>query len=166
MKYLSILFSFVLLFCSKTKNSINIPDDFYFKISNGANDSYNSKTGEFKRSYLEGTKSYRITLSDEEKKNIYNLQQTIEFHKFPQNFEIIWNQSDTITVVMPSFDTSIEICENDNCKKVILDFINLRNPINDKFKAFDYKKLYDKIWLIIESKEEYKNIPESDFFYL
>lgn len=99
-------------------------------------------------------------------KNIYNLQQTIEFHKFPQNFEIIWNQSDTITVVMPSFDTSIEICENDNCKKVILDFINLRNPINDKSKAFDYKKLYDKIWQIIESKEEYKNIPKSDFFYL
>lgn len=166
MKYLSIFFSFALLCCSNTRDNINIPTDFYFKISNGANDSYNSNTEIFKRSYLGGTKFYKITLSDEEKKDIYNLQQTIEFHKFPQNFEIIWDQSDTITIIMPSFDTSIEICENDNCNKVALDFINLRNPINDKPKAFDYKKLYDKIWQIIKSKEEYKNIPESDLFYL
>lgn len=58
------------------------------------------------------------------------------------------------------------MCEKGTCKKVILDFINLSNPINDKDKALEYKKLYIEIWKIISNKEEYKNIPKSDFEYL
>lgn len=48
----------------------------------------------------------------------------------------------------------------------MLDFENLGNPINDEDKALEYKKLYLGIWRIICSKEEYKNIPKSDFEYL
>lgn len=166
MKYLFLLLILALLCCSNTQNKFDVPSRFYFKISDGANDSYNSQTALFKRRYLNGAKSYEISLNDAERRMIYNLYQEIHFQNFPKEFEIEWNDTDPVTVVIPSFDTSIEICENDSCNKVILNLIDLENPINDKEKALQYKRLYDKIWQIIINKEEYTDIPDSDCIYL
>lgn len=167
------MFFFVLIGCSNitisgqtSNNNVETSPDFYFKIYNGASDKYNSKTGLFRRGYLSGQKSFSIVFSDDEKKSIYRLYNAINFQDFPPNFEVDWNSDDVITSIIPSFETSIEMCEDSICKKVTLDFTDLRNPIKDKSKALEYKKLYDKIWQIIKSKEEYQNIQESDLFYL
>lgn len=155
------------LLCSfNTYNILVVPSNFYFKINNGANDSYNSETTLFKRCYIDGNKSYEILLSEDDKKEIYDLYKEIHFLDFPNKFEIDWNDKDTIILALPCFFTSIEICDNDSCKKVVLNLINLENPINDKEKALQYKKLYDMIWQIIKNKPEYKDIPNSDCIYL
>ncbi len=164
MKHLFALLFVSLLCCSNVNQRIEVPSDFYFRIDDGATDKYNSKTGLFRRCGLD--KPFKIDLTDNEKEEIYNLYKSIDFQSIPQNFEIDSNDSAVVTSISPSFITSIEICEKDSCKKVELELIDLDNPIKDKPKAFEYKKLYDKIWQIIRSKEEYKNIPESGCIFL
>lgn len=164
MKHLFVLLLVSLFCCSNTTQKIEIPSDFYFRIDNGGTDTYNSKTGLLRRCGLD--KSFGINLTDEEKKEIYDLYRSIDFHNIPQQFEMDWNTPTVVTLVSPSFITSVEICENDSCKKVNLNFRDLDNPIKDKPKALKYKKLYDRIWQIIQSKEEYKTIPESDCIFL
>ena len=166
MRYLFLLLTLALLCCSNTQNRFDVPSGFYFKISDGANNSYNSKTALFKRCYSNGAKSYEISLNDAEIRMIYNLYKEIHFYNFPKEFEIEWNDTDTVTIVTPRFDTSMEICEDDSCNKVILNLIDLENPISNKEKAQQYKRLYDKIWQIIMNKEEYTDIPDSDCIYL
>lgn len=170
MKYPYILFLVILFCCCNNKqisnNDIDASSDFYFKIYSGGNDEYNSKTGLLTRCYLNGFKTYDIVLSDDEKESIYKLYKAINFQSFPPRFEVIWSDTAVITMISPSFETSLEMCENGTCKKVTLDFIDLRNPINDRPKALEYKKIYDNIWKIIKDKEEYKNIPNSDVVYL
>lgn len=164
MKHLLALLLVSLLCCSNINQKIEVPSDFYFKIDNGSTDTYNSKTGLFRRCGLD--KPFKIDLTDDEKKEIYSLYRSIDFQNIPKNFEIDWNDSAVVTSMSPSFITSIEICEKDSCKKVNLNLLDLDNPIKDKPKAFEYKKLYDKIWQIIKDKEEYKNIPESGCIFL
>lgn len=164
MKHLFALLLLSLFCCSNTSQKIEVSSDFYFRIDNGSTDIYNSKTGLLRRCGF--NKSFGINLTNEEKKEIYNLYRSIDFQNIPQQFEIDWNSSAAITSVIPSFITSIEVCEQDSCKKVNLNLIDLDNPIKDKQKALKYKKLYDRIWQIIRSKEEYKNIPESDCIFL
>lgn len=164
MKYLYAFFLTTLFCCSNATRNLDFPSDFYFRIDNGSTNKYDSKTEEFRRCGLD--KTFKISLTYDEKKEIYNLYRAIDFQNFPQEFEIIWNDTAAVTMVMPSFITSIEIYEKDSCKKVSLNLIDLDNPLKDKPKAFEYKKLYDKIWQIIENKEEYKNIPESDCIFL
>lgn len=166
MKHLFALLLVSLFCCSNTNQKYEVPSDFYFRIDNGSTDTYNSKTGLFRRCFTGMDKSFKINLTDNEKKEIYNLYRSIDFQNIPQEFEIDWNDSAVVTLVSPSFITSIEICEKDSCKKVRLNLIDLDNPIKDKPKAFEYKKLYDRIWQIIHNKEEYKNIPQSDCFFL
>lgn len=164
-RYILLLLLSVLLCSSQTHNRLDVSSNFYFKISDGANNSYDSETALLKRCYSSGTKSYEISLNDNEKRIIHNLFKEIHFQNCPKKFEIDWNSTGTIIGVIPGFDTSIEVCENDSCNKVILNLIDLENPINDKEKALQYKKLYDKIWQIIMNKEEYTNIPDSDCIY-
>ena len=95
--------------CSKTNQklncNINVLSDFYFKIDDGGNDSYNSKTGSFKRNYLDGAKVYEITLNEDEMKSIYELFKAISFQNFPSKFVIIPNEKDVTTSISPSFET-------------------------------------------------------------
>lgn len=171
MKYLCILFCFVLIGCSNNRQTSNNKSDAvssssYFEIHDGASDRYNSLTGSLTRLYQNGFKTYKIVLSDNEKESIDSLFKAVDFHSFPPEFEVLLVVADVSRIISPVFTTSIEVCEGGNCKKVMLDFENLGNPINDKDKALEYEKLYLGIWKIISNKEEYKNIPKSDFEYL
>lgn len=171
MKYLCILFFFVLIGCSNNRQTSNNKSDAvssssYFEIHDGASDRYNSLTGSLTRLYQNGFKTYKIVLSDNEKESIDSLFKAVDFHSFPPEFEVLLVVADVSRIISPVFTTSIEVCEGGNCKKVMLDFENLGNPINDKDKALEYEKLYLGIWKIISNKEEYKNIPKSDFEYL
>lgn len=171
MKHLYIFFCFVLIGCSNNRQTSNNKSDAvssssYFEIHDGASDRYNSLTGSLTRLYQNGFKTYKIVLSDNEKESIDSLFKAVDFHSFPPEFEVLLVVADVSRIISPVFTTSIEVCEGGNCKKVMLDFENLGNPINDKDKALEYVKLYDKIWQIIKNKEEYKNIPDSDSVYL
>ncbi|PXV60085.1 hypothetical protein CLV62_1315 [Dysgonomonas alginatilytica] len=171
MKYLYILFCFVLIGCSNNRQTSNskadaVSNSSYFEIHDGGSDQYNSKTGSFTRLYKNGFKIYKVLLSDNEKESIDSLFKVTNFHGFPPEFAIDWKSNGEITMISPSFETSIELREKGTCKKVILDFINLNNPINHKDKALEYEKLYFEIWKRIWDKDEYKNIPKSDFEYL
>lgn len=171
MKYLCILFFFVLIGCSNNRQTSNNKSDAvssssYFEIHDGASDRYNSLTGSLTRLYQNGFKTYKIVLSDNEKEAIDSLFKAVDFHSFPPEFEVLLVVADVSRIISPVFTTSIEVCEGGNCKKVMLDFENLGNPINDEDKALEYEKLYLGIWKIISNKEEYKNIPKSDFEYL
>lgn len=171
MKYLCILFFFVLIGCSNNRQTSNNKSDAvssssYFEIHDGGSDRYNSLTGSLTRLYQNGFKTYKIVLSDNEKEAIDSLFKAVDFHSFPPEFEVLLVVADVSRIISPVFTTSIEVCEGGNCKKVMLDFENLGNPINDKDKALEYEKLYLGIWKIISNKEEYKNIPKSDFEYL
>lgn len=172
MKHLYIFFFVILFCCCNNRQTLDntrvdtVSDSSYFEIHDGGSDRYNSKTGSFTRLYKNGFKIYKVLLSDNEKESIDSLFKATNFQSFPPEFAIDWKSNDVITSIMPSFETSIEMCEKGICKKVILDFINLNNPINSKDKALEYEKLYIGIWKIISNKEEYKNIPKSDFEYL
>lgn len=171
MKYLCILFFFVLIGCSNNRQTSNNKSDAvcnssYFEIHDGGSDRYNSLTGSLTRLYQNGFKTYKIVLSDNEKESIDSLFKAVDFHSFPPEFEILLVVADVSRIISPVFTTSIEVCEGGNCKKVMLDFENLGNPINDEDKALEYEKLYLGIWKLISNKEEYKNIPKSDFEYL
>lgn len=171
MKYLCILFFFVLIGCSNNRQTSNNKSDVvsnssYFEIHDGGSDRYNSLTGSLTRLYQNGFKTYKIVLSDNEKESIDSLFKAVDFHSFPPEFEVLLVVADVSRIISPVFTTSIEVCEGGNCKKVMLDFENLGNPINDEDKALEYEKLYLGIWKIISNKEEYKNIPKSDFEYL
>lgn len=171
MKYLCILFFFVLIGCSNNRQTSNskadaVSNSSYFEIHDGGSDRYNSLTGSFTRLYQNGFKTYKIRLSDNEKESIDSLFKAVDFHSFPPEFEVLLVVAGVSRIISPVFITSIEVCKGGNCKKVLLDFENLGNPINDEDKALEYKKLYLGIWKIICSKEEYKNIPKSDFEYL
>lgn len=171
MKYLCILFFFVLIGCSNNRQTSNnksdaVSNSSYFEIHDGGSDRYNSLTGSLTRLYQNGFKTYKIVLSDNEKESIDSLFKSVDFHSFPPEFEVLLVVADVSRIISPVFITSIEVCEGGNCKKVMLDFENLGNPINDEDKALEYEKLYLGIWKIISNKEEYKNIPKSDFEYL
>lgn len=172
MKPLYILFFVILFCCCNNRQTLDntrvdtVSDSSYFEIHDGASDRYNSLTGSLTRLYQNGFKTYKIVLSDNEKESIDSLFKAVDFHSFPPEFEVLLVVADVSRIISPVFTTSIEVCEGGNCKKVMLDFENLGNPINDKDKALEYEKLYLGIWKIISNKEEYKNIPKSDFEYL
>lgn len=157
------------------------PSNFHFIIDNGANDHYDSNKELFYREYYEENQSYNqdstletsiiiskkeysIKLSNKDILTIYELYKEINFQDFPSEFEIAWDDP-KIVRTSPSFDTFLEICENDICKKVTANIPDIDNPIKDKKKALRYKKLYDLVWKIIEEKEEYKMIPKSNIYY-
>lgn len=94
MKYLFVLIFSSLIGCSPTINDKKNQDieNFHFVIENGANDSYNSKTGQLTRFYIGGKKFFDVPLHLEELKSIYNLFDFYSFSDMPSEF-IVDNES-------------------------------------------------------------------------
>ncbi|MBD8388853.1 hypothetical protein [Dysgonomonas sp. BGC7] len=180
MKYLYLLLFTSLLYHS-CKYQNEVPSNFNFIINDGANDSYNSEKGLFYREslieskfydddsiltkgYIIDKKEYSIKLKENDYKRVYKLYKSINFQSFPSKFEIEWDNPEII-ITSPSFESSLEIYENNNCKKVIADIPNINNPIKDRKQSIKYLELYDLIWEIIKEKEEYKITPKSNMVY-
>ncbi len=168
MKNLYILFLTCLLCCSSNIKKTDKPtlDNFSFIINDGANDSYDSKLGVFTRHYIGGKQKFEVQLDKEELRSIYNLFHFYGFLDMPSEFVVDFDSEEVITVTIPQFYTSLKYCNKDTCCSVVLDLSDINNPINNKTKAFDYKKLYEHIWELIKQKEEFTTIPESDFYYM
>jgi hypothetical protein len=143
-----------------------MPKDFDFVIDSGANDKYDSKTQTLVRQYTAGSKSFIIPLSEENRIRIYQRYKEIDFLNIPSEFE---RADGIVTVIFPSFNYSIEVCERNqiqNCHTVSIMSDKLMDNLIEKQKATNFKEFYDFIWNILRETSEYKQIPKSDVFYM
>ncbi|MGQ7947102.1 hypothetical protein [Flavobacterium sp. WC2509] len=138
----------------------SLPNDFYFIINSGGNDSYNSKNSTFSRKYLEDDKTVKIELTKEEKEKIYSFMEEVQFLKMPNKFE---PKESVILITDPGHIKSILIYSNGKQKVVSYDtgYTSEKN----KKRAENFFRLYDMIWNILRNKNEVINFPESDFHY-
>ena len=144
---------------SEVKNN-SLPDDFYFIINSGGNDSYNSKNSTFSRKYLNDDKTVKIELTKEEKESIYSFMKEINFFKMPNKFE---PKENIVTIIDPGFHQSIVI-HCDGKQKTVTYNTGYTSDKNKK-RAENFFLLYDMIWNILRNKNEVINLPESDFHY-
>ncbi|WP_395048042.1 hypothetical protein [Flavobacterium sp.] len=144
---------------SEVENN-SLPNDFYFIINSGGNDSYNSKNSTFTRKYLEDDKTVKIELTKEEKESIYSFMKEINFFKMPNKFE---PKESVISITDPGFYRSI-VMFSDGKQKVVSYNTGYTSEENKK-RATNFFRLYDMIWNILRNKNEVINLPESDFHY-
>lgn len=174
MRYFYLLLLLPLLYCS-CQHPKEVPADFYFRIDNGVNDSYDSKEGLFYREFWvesescnedsvlvktlsTGTKEFPLRLNKEDYKEIYNFYKRINFQNLPSVLK-------KRLVKYPNFDTSLEICEKGVCNRVETETVDLSRSMKYEKEYLLYKGMSDVIWRIIMEKDEYKNIPSSDIVY-
>jgi hypothetical protein len=142
-------------------------EKFKFIISDGANNFFNSETNILSRKYIDSTMNIKIELTQKENETIFKLCKELNVRSFPKN---IINLSDYI--IIPSFDLYLRFCFEDNCNEAelndeLLDQKTLSlNPKQVKENANKFLIIYNKIWEIIGSKNDFKNLPESDVFYM
>jgi hypothetical protein len=149
---------------SFSKNSLvennSLPNDFYFIINSGGNDSYNSKNSTFTRKYLEDDKTVKIELTKEEKESIYSFMKEVDFFKMPNKFE---PKESVISITDPGFYRSILIFSEG--KQKVVSYNTGYTSDENKKRAGNFFRLYDMIWNILRNKSEVINLPESDFHY-
>ncbi len=140
---------------------ISIAEDFYFVITDGRSDSYNSKTGVFVREYSEYEKTLKIELTKEDKDKIYLVINEIKFFEMPNNFE---PRERIVQIKDPGCIKSIVIYSGGKLKNVSYNtgFTSEKN----KKRAKHFFRLYDMIWEVLKSKDELKNLPVSDIRFL
>lgn len=143
----------------KTEN-YSIPDDFYFEINTGGNESYNSQYNTFFRKYLNGDKMIKVELTNIEKERIYSFMRKIDFYKMPTQFE---PKENIVTVSSNSFIRSIVIYSNGKKKFVSYDSGITSRSLEKQTKSF--LEFYKMIWDIIYNKEEISKLPKSDYYY-
>lgn len=132
---------------------------FYFSIES-ANDSYNSKTREFKRLYQEGTKVFNIKLTDKEISNIYILLGNANFPTLPSTYKA---KSEMQMLTTPSFEYLLEANFDGVLKKIIY---NSRITDAEMLKdVAPFLKLHQEIWEIIYLNAEVQKIKESNVFW-
>jgi hypothetical protein len=147
---------------SKNSEVVNnsLPDDFYFIINTGGNDSYNSKNNTFSRKYLEDDKTVKIELTREEKESIYSFMKEVNFFKMPNKFE---PKESVISITDPGFHRSIVI-HYDGKQKTVTYNTGYTSDENKK-RAGNFFRLYDMIWNILRNTNEVIDLPESDFHF-
>lgn len=137
-----------------------IPDDFYFVINSGRNDSYNSQYNSFYRKYLDDEKTIKVELTKEEKEKIYSYMIKIDFFKMPMKFE---PKESIIDISDPSFTKGIFIYSNGKQKYV--SYVTGFTSDKNKKRAKPFLDFYKMIWEILYKKEEILKMEDSDFFY-
>ncbi|MBC7525778.1 MAG: hypothetical protein H7239_15235 [Flavobacterium sp.] len=174
MKYLKIVLIIFILFSSYSFNKNKpklisentqfennlIPDDFYFIINSGGNDSYDSKTSSFNRKYIDNEKTVKIELTNEEKQRIFSFMNEVRFLKMPNKFE---PKEEIILISNPGFYKSIVIYFN--AKQKVVSYNTGYSSEKNKKRAKKFFCFYEMIWSILKNKEELINLPESDLHY-
>lgn len=149
----------VILKLSNTQPQIfpkNMPSDFNFIFKYGLDGKNEINT--FKQTYTSDMVSdppitVEMKLSDAELKNIY--QELLNLNLFNQSTK----PSNGNMLVTPCSSNYLEV--QINTEKKILSWDDCRGEINEKFTEFsNYMKK------LIESKDEYKNIPKPNTGYL
>lgn len=166
MKLVAFLLTFVIISCgfenSNSKVDKKRPNDFSFQIDTDGTERYDSNTSIFERDYIDGAKKVKLNLSKEELDLIYNRYLEINFNEFPEKFETVGN----VTVILPSFFTTITIRSKGKVKKVTFNSSDFENTLKEQNKADAFNEFYDFIWKILRNQPEIKSLKESDIYFM
>ena len=150
---------FAIVNCTDKKYDKQKPNDFSFRLYEET-DSYNSKTGIYKRKYIDRDSSIKVDLTQDELLLIYDLFKKSDFMSFPKDFEC----SKKGTFTLPAFSTTIEI----TYKGLKLEVTNttccdkkIEQKKSDKFDNFS-----SEIRKIINNKQQIKAMRKCDMIFL
>jgi hypothetical protein len=153
---LLIAFSFVGCNSTSTKNQLpeSKPKDFNFVFSYGVGSKNQLDTikGQYTKDMItEPSVSTNLKLSDEDMNTIYSEIRKINILDYPDNFKPKNNAIQT-----PYYTYTFKIIANGMEKNISWADEN----VSESKEAVQLRKLFKKIQEIIESKEEYKKLPE------
>ena len=137
----------------------NTEGNIYLSIES-ANNSYDSRTKEFKRLYQSGRKTFIIELTNEEKTSIYGELEKSNFPILPSTYEA---KGDEQIHTEPNFRYRLVSNFGGKHKEIFYS-----NEVTDSQVLKDvapFMKLYRAVWEIIYSNEEVKGLQESNVFY-
>lgn len=139
------------------------PFNFIFKYSVTARNVLDTFQGTFtKDMVLDPPITIELTLSDAEMDSIYQKMVEIDFFSYPNEFEVDVSGSELIGTVTP-YSTYYFDVEYPSGTKELKWEDEITNPDE---KADKLRELINLIRNIVESKEEYKNLPEPGSGYL
>lgn len=156
MKYLYIIIFFSLISCHS-----ELPKDFTIKVDFDG-EIYNSETETLVRyNTLKKNSIVKIELTKEQKLELYEFYQKIDFLSFPSEF-----QCDTLKPggIIPSSSLEIQIKANG-----IIKGSRTNSHCDNKLEMEKEKKLYDfsnELKKMLEQNPIYKRIPSSDMIRL
>jgi len=156
MKFLYLIIFFSLISCHS-----ELPKDFTIKVDFDG-EIYNSETETLVRyNTLKKNSMVKIELTKEQKLELYEFYQKIDFLSFPSEF-----QCDTLKPggIIPSSSLEIQIKANE-----IIKGSRTNSHCNKKKEMEKEKKLYDfsnKLKKMLEKNPIYKRIPSSDMIRL
>ena len=145
--------------CNFKSEPDHYPSDFTFRIE-GSPDHYDSETQIYERGYTNGPSSVKVSLTEKELQAIFEDFQNFEFFTFPEEFECEENNLFT----QPSSTTVINVTYNSKSKRSA-------NTSGCKFKTHrtnsdNFNRLARKIWQILGSKKEIKNMAKTDIMMM
>ena len=168
-KIISVVVSLVLVLtvlvgCSANQMPTEKPKDFAFilKYGVGAKNVLNTKDGTFTKDMISsGTKTTDLKLSDDELVTVYNDLRKINIMDYPEVFKpdrfVITQRS-----VSPNLTYELTIVYSGKQKTV---FWN-DESLSEESEAKLLRGMIDRVRSIIESKDEYKKLPEPQGGYI
>lgn len=155
MKLISI--TFVILALAGCRSNQSVPSTFYFKLYNDI-DSYDSRSGEFKRAGSGKTlidTTVQADLTQQERQFIYEYMIAQKADELPADFPC----TPTSNGVIPAITVTLEFTMNEGAKKSIYSY-GCTDKV-DSSAAKRFINITSKITAIIVSKPSIKAVPES-----
>jgi hypothetical protein len=124
--------------------------------------SYDSTTGELiKTKDTENPQKYITTyyLTEEEKNDVYNLILKMKPENYPDEYNPFKRQ-----ISFPSRDIILTVKYNGITKTISCNEITLEGEATDK-KGRNFMNVHDKIVDILTSSDEWKALPDYEFYY-
>lgn len=140
-----------------------LPKDFNFilKYGVGAKNIADTYKGSFEKDLISaGTAKARLNFTPDEMKQIYERMQTIDILSYPSIYSPPYEDNPKpglIRIVEPHMTYDLRLNINGNIKEISWVDKNGSETANAK----ELRKLYNYIIELIESKEEYKRMPEA-----
>jgi hypothetical protein len=137
--------------------------NFIFKYGVGAKNILDTYAGTYtKDMVIDPAITIELTLSEEEMDSIYQKMAEIDFFNYPDEFKVTVPPGELTGMVTP-FSRYYFTVEKDSQIKDLSWADEITNP---NVKADKLRELINLIKSIIESKEEYKKLPEPSSGYL
>ena len=135
------------------------PFNFHFQLI-GETFSYDSRNQHYARAYARGDSSIKLTLTSQELRSIFKYVRQVDFLDFPKEFGC----TPTSDRRLPAFGTTIklgydfrynEVSNSDFCSEKV-----------DQKRSDQFEDLVARILQILNSKEQIKNLKDSDLIFM
>lgn len=166
-KILFLIPVFVLVFslssCSYLDSDSDVPKDFNFYLEWGVNgdSTYDSNTGKLvKQKIATKVEDYTTSyfLSDEQKAEIYRLIADMNPEKYPDMYNPTKGES------TPTYNIILSVTYNGVTKTITCKDISLGSTPNGA-QGRKFLKVYHAIVDIIEQSDEWRSLPDYEFYY-